>query len=159
MLLSQKKALELAFPHGAPERRTAFLSEDQIRAVQSGARSKLESLVWTYYAGAAPGDEGVVAYFETHPVRTMDETFMVVVGPDGRVRFVEMLAFAEPDDFLAPPRWLKQFDGRPLDDELALRRGLRNITGATLTAEAVAQGVRRVLAVHQALHPAGLAAK
>ena len=36
--------------------------------------------------------KGVVgtAYFESHKVRTMNETFMVVVDTDSTVRFVEM---------------------------------------------------------------------
>ena len=77
---------------------------------------------------------------------------MVVVGADAKVAFVEILSFSEPDDYLASKRWLGQLPGRELDDDLALRRGLRGIAGATLTAEAVARAVRRVLAVHQVLN-------
>ena len=146
MLLSQKDALTLAFPGGEPERRTAYLTAEQAAAAESAARAKLESRVWTYYVSGS-----TTAYFESHPVRTMNETIMVVVGADDRVAFVEILSFAEPDDYLASPRWLRQLAGRRLDDELALRRGLRGIAGATLTAEAVARAVRRVLAVHAVL--------
>ncbi len=147
--MSQKDALTLAFPGGAPERRTAYLSEAQAAAAESSARAKLESRVWTYYVSGS-----TTAYFESHPVRTMNETIMVVVGPQDRVSFVEILSFAEPDDYLASPRWLRQLVGRRLDDELAVRRGLRGIAGATLTAEAVSRAVRRVLAVHAVLNAA-----
>lgn len=146
--MSQKDALALAFPGAGPDRRTAFLTEEQAGAAEKAARAKLESRVWTYYVAGS-----TFAYFESHLVRTMNETMMVVIGADGAVRFVEILSFAEPDDYLASPRWLAQFKTRPLDDDLALRRGLRGITGSTLTAEAVARGVRRVLAVHAILHP------
>jgi len=148
VLLSQKDALVLAFPDGKPERRTAFLTDAQAQSVEQAARAKLESKVWTYYVAGS-----TFAYFESHLVRTMNETVMIVVGQDGAVRFVEILSFSEPDDFIASPRWLAQFKLKPLDDELALRRGLRGITGATLTAEAVARAVRRALAVHGVLHP------
>lgn len=144
--MSQKDALELAFPGAAPERRTAFLTEEQTTAAERAARAKLGSRVWTYYVAGS-----TAAYFESHPVRTMDETLMVVLR-DGKVAFVEVLAFSEPPDYLASPRWLRQFDGRGLDGELMLRRGLRGITGATLTAEAVTRSVRRVLAVHEVIH-------
>lgn len=154
VLLTQKQALELAFPSGTEvERRSAFLTGAQVKAAETAARAKLPSALWTYYIGRSGGRVAGYAYFESHPVRTMDETFMVVVDPAGAVLFVEILAFAEPDEYLASKRWLKQFPGRALDDELLLRRGLKNITGATLTAEAVTAGVRRVLAVHQVLHP------
>jgi hypothetical protein len=146
VLLTQKDALALAFPAGGQERRTAFLTPEQTAAAEKAARSKLDSAVWTYYVSGS-----TTAYFESHPVRTMNETVMVVLR--GReVAFVEVLSFSEPEDFLAPKRWLGQFKGRVLDDELALRRGLRGITGATLTSEAVARSVRRVLAVDEVLH-------
>lgn len=147
VLLSQKNALAVAFPGTEPERRTAFLTDAQAKAVEEAARSKLETKVWTYYVAGS-----TFAYFDSHLVRTMNETVMVVVGGDAAVRFVEILSFSEPDDYLASKRWLKQLPGRRLDDDLALRRGLRGIAGATLTAEAVARAVRRVLAVHQVLN-------
>lgn len=147
VLMSQKDALSLAFPGGAPERRTAFLTDAQAKAVETAAQSKLESKVWTYYVAGS-----TAAFFESHLVRTMNETIMVVVGADAQVAFVEILSFAEPEDYLASKRWLGQFPGRKLDDDLALRRGLRNISGASLTSEAVTRAVRRALAVHQVLN-------
>lgn len=147
VLLSQKDALALAFGNSKPERRTVFLNEQQAKMVEAAARAKLESKIWTYYVSGS-----TTAYFESHPVRTMNETIMVVVGSDERVRFVEILSFAEPDDYIASRPWLRQFMEKPLGEDLALRRGLRNIAGATLTAEAVAKGVRRALAVHRALN-------
>ena len=60
---------------------------------------------------------------------------------------VELLAFFEPPDYEPPARWLNQFKGRRLNDDLYLKRGLRNISGATLTAQSFADGVRRALAV------------
>ncbi|MDH3816392.1 MAG: hypothetical protein OEV48_17995 [Acidobacteriota bacterium] len=35
-----------------------------------------------------------------------------------------------------------------MDDELALKRDIRPVTGATLTARATTEAVRRVLAIH-----------
>ncbi len=145
--MSQKDALAVAFPSAKPERRTAFLTDAQAKAAEALASAKLESKVWTYYVAGS-----TAAYFESHLVRTMNETVMVVVGADAKVAFVEILSFSEPDDYLASKRWLGQLPGRELDDDLALRRGLRGIAGATLTAEAVARAVRRVLAVHQVLN-------
>ena len=152
--LTRSQALELAFPKDAKvERKTAFLTDAQADAAKKKARAPLDSKVWTYYqAASSTGAPLGWAYFETHPVRTMTETILVAIGPDGTVRFIEVLAFAEPEDYAAPGAWLKQFERRRLDDELALRRGLRGITGSTLTAEAVAQGARRVLAVHEVIH-------
>lgn len=147
VLMAQKDALALAFPRETPERKTAFLTDAQAKAVEEAAQSKLESKIWTYYVAGS-----TFAYFDSHLVRTMNETTMVVVDGDGMVRFVEILSFAEPEDYLASKRWLGQFPGRKLDDDLALRRGLRGIAGASLTSEAVTRAVRRALAVHQTLN-------
>lgn len=152
VLLSQKEALAIAFPAGTPvERRTAFLTDVQARTAEETSGTKLASKVWTYYISRSTTGVERTAYFESHVVRTMNETFMVVVGPDGAVDSVEILSFAEPDEYLPAKRWLGQFAGRKLDEELMLRRGLRNITGASLTSDAVTRGVRRILAVHRAL--------
>ncbi len=144
----------MAFPGGPTvERRTAYLSAEQVERAQEAGHVKIDSRVWSYYVGI--GSQGVAgyAYFETHRVRTMPETFMAVLEPSGALRFVELLAFLEPDDYLPRPRWLGQFRGKVLDDELLVRRGIRNITGASLTSQALTDGVRRVLAVHSVLHP------
>lgn len=147
LLLSQKEALALAFPAGAPQRKTAYLGAEQLEAARKAARAKVESAVWTYYVAGSS-----YAYFDTHSVRTMPETVMVVVGADGRVVSVELLAFAEPDDYLPSARWLSQFKGQALDHDLQVRRKIRNIAGATFTAESAAEAVRRVLAVHGVVH-------
>jgi Na+-translocating ferredoxin:NAD+ oxidoreductase RnfG subunit len=47
--------------------------------------------------------------------------------------------------------WYGQYEGRLLDDDLALKRGIRPVTGATLTARATTEAVRRVLALHQVI--------
>ena len=153
VLLSQKDALALAFPEGTRvERKTAFLTDAQAADAEKAAGGKIDAKVWTYYVGTSSSGAAGTAYFESHKVRTMNEAFMVVVNPDATVRFIEILSFAEPGEFLAPKKWLGQFEGKPLSEDLMLRRGLRNITGASITSDAVTRGVRRVLAVHQVLN-------
>lgn len=142
-LLSQNKALELAFPAGKLERRTAFLSSEQLAAARKLGKVKIDSTVWTYYSGP----DGF-AYFDTHVVRTMTETIMVVLSADGSVRSVELLAFAEPDDYLPRDSWMRQFGKKADAQDVFVGRAIRNIGGATLTSQALADGVRRVMAVH-----------
>jgi len=68
---------------------------------------------------------------------------------------VEMISFAEPQEYLPRPAWLDQFDGRLLDEELALKRGIRGMTGASLTAISVTRGARRILALHAVISSGG----
>ena len=62
-----------------------------------------------------------------------------------------MLAFHEPEDYLPRPAWLRGFTGLPAE-ETWLRRGLAGVAGATLSSEAIARAVRRVLALHGEIH-------
>ncbi|MBI5597184.1 MAG: FMN-binding protein [Elusimicrobia bacterium] len=153
LLLTQKQALELAFPAGSSvERKTAFLSDAQVKEAEALARAKVESRVWTYYAGASSGAPSGYAYFDRVVVRTMPATVMAALAPDGTLRFLEVLTFDEPDDYKASRRWLDQLKDRPLDGGLRIGGVLRNQTGATLTSAAFAESARRMLAVHAVLN-------
>lgn len=158
VLLTQEEALRLAFPDAKVEPRTAFLTDEQRRAARSlSGEDELPSALVRYYAATKDGRPAGEAYFDTHVVRTMTETVMVVVAPDARIARVEVLSFSEPEEYLPRPRWYEQFRARPLDDELSLKRAIRPVSGATLTARATTDAARRVLALYRVLHPASAA--
>jgi Na+-translocating ferredoxin:NAD+ oxidoreductase RnfG subunit len=115
----------------------------------------LGSHVVIRYMGARAGAPVGVAYFDTHVVRTLAETILVLVDPEGKVMRVEILSFEEPPDYLPREKWLDQFDGVVLSDELSLKRGIRAIAGATLSSRAVTDAVRRVLAIDRELRASG----
>jgi hypothetical protein len=105
----------------------------------------------TRYVARQDGAVVGTAYLDTHRVRTLQETLMIVVAPDGTVERVDVLTFGEPEEYLPKALWFEQFDGRPLDDDLAVKRGIRGITGATLSSHAATEAVRRTLAIHRVL--------
>ena len=76
---------------------------------------------------------------------------MVAVDPEGAVFRIEVLSFSEPEEYLPREHWYGQFQGRKLDDDLAISRGIRAVSGATLTARATTEAARRVLALHAVL--------
>jgi Na+-translocating ferredoxin:NAD+ oxidoreductase RnfG subunit len=152
VFLKQQEALKLAFPGATIERRTAYLTEAQQKAAKKlSGDEELPSALATYYVGARDGHDVGTAYFDTHTVRTMDETIMVVVDPAGAIARIEVLSFSEPEEYLPKRHWYEQFQGKPLDDELSLKRAIRPVTGATLTAHATTDAARRVLALDRVL--------
>lgn len=155
VFLTQEEALEAAFGADAVlERRTAYLTDAQAERVEALAGAEgLEQRVVTYYVASREGRPVGAAWFDVHRVRTLPEVLMVAVDPAGRVTRVEVLKFSEPPDYLAPDGWLEQFHGRELDDGLSLKGDIVNMTGATLTSRAVADAVRRVLALHRVVAP------
>jgi hypothetical protein len=155
VFLTVDEALHLAFRGCSVERQTVFLTAEQLARARQLAGSEIKSALLNPYHATCAGKDGGTAYFDSHVVRTLPETLMVVVDPQGRVARVEVLAFAEPEDYLPPGRWYGQFLGNGLSNELALGRRIRGVTGASLTARATTEAVRRVLAIHQVLHGGG----
>jgi len=153
VLLPLDQALRVAFGDAAVERQARFLTDAQLARARELAGEGIEfpSALVTRYAATRNGKAVGMAYFDTHTVRTLPETVMIVVEPEERVARVEILSFGEPEDYLPRAGWLRQFSGRPLDPELAVKRGIHGITGATLSARAVTKATRRVLAIHRAL--------
>jgi len=152
--LTQDEALRIAFGDDAKvEHQSIFLTEAQLaRSRQLAGRDiEIGSALVTRYVGERNGKPTGYAYFDTHRVRTLQETLMVVVGPDGRVLRTDVLSFGEPPEYLPKKSWLEQFRGRNLDPELAIKRSIHGITGATMSADAALMAVRRILAIHRAV--------
>ena len=149
---ARDEALKLAFPDAdRVETRDVFLTGTQREAIEAQAKSKLDSDLLTIYVGHR-GDQVIgSAIFDTHVVRTLPETFLVVLTPQGTVAATHLLAFYEPPEYAPPDRWLAQFTGLALNDELRVGRGIVGITGSTLTSEAVTGGIRRALAIYNVL--------
>lgn len=146
VLMTQEQALASIFPAGA-KREKFFLTPQQIAAAKSESGVDFDDQLIVRYAGR----DGRYAYFDTHRVRTMPETVMIVVKGDGSIDRIDILSFDEPTDYFPKPRWIDQLRGRKLDRELALDRGVRPISGASLTGRAIVNASRKVLALHHVL--------
>lgn len=151
VFLTVDEALKLAFPDCKVERKTGYLTAEQVQRARELSGVEVPSALVTYYVARRNGQLAGTAYFDTHRVRTLPETLMVVVDPQGRVARIEVIAFREPEEYLPRGAWYDQFRGRGLDRELRLKQAIRPVTGATLTARATTDAVRRVLALHQAI--------
>jgi len=154
VFLTREAALELAFGAGARiDREAVFLSEEQVSGARTlaGAGIDVRSAMVTRYVARRDGALLGTAYLDTHRVRTLEETLLIVVAPNGTVARVDVLTFREPEEYKPKDAWFDQFDDRTLDADLAVKRGIHGITGATLSANAATAAVRRVLAIHRVL--------
>ena len=109
--------------------------------VTSVAAAPVDSKLVTFYAGQKAGQTLGYAFIETNVVRTLPETFLIVLSPQGVVQKLFVLAFYEPEEYLPPERWLRQFDQKTLGPALQIRRDIHGIAGSTLSARAVTGGV------------------
>ena len=157
VLQGAEEALARVFPAPlAVAKKTAFLDAAQAARAEQLAGQKLPSKVVAYFAATDPatGKPAGWAYLDTHIVRTLPETVLIVLDAAGAVKRVEILSFNEPPEYMLSGPWLAQLQGRKLDAELRLQRGIRTLAGATLSSVAMTDAVRRALALHQVLEAA-----
>jgi hypothetical protein len=149
---SQEEALALAFPDADRiTKKVHILSDGEVTAIESMARSHVETRLVAIYTAYRDGELVGYAHIDVHTVRTKPEGFMVVLRPDGSVDDVEILAFYEPLEYLPTSSWYDRFTGKAREDRLRVGRDVDAVTGATLSARAATEGVRRMLAYYQVL--------
>ena len=142
-----QQALGAQFPGARIERTPLYLKERERDQLERQLGFRLQSRFHTFYVAQRAGRTVGYATFDTHRVRTKEETLLVIINPEGTVRHVEVISFFEPQEYLAPTRWLRLFEGR--------RNGIQPgvdmpaISGATMTTNAVARTVRKVLLLSQ----------
>jgi hypothetical protein len=152
VLMTQDQALASAFPAGTKiTREKFFLTPQQLADARRESGVEFDDQLIIRYAGTRDGKIVGWAYFDSHRVRTLPETVMIVVTPDAKIDRIDILSFDEPTDYFPKRRWLDQLLGRKLDPELSLNGAVRPISGASLTGRAIVNASRKVLALHHVL--------
>ena len=150
--MTAEQAMRLAFP-GAdtfaprrislrPERWSLIDRESPALVAAREPRS------WTASAG-----DTTLGHFYVDEVlgKQLYITYGTAIAPDGAVLRVEILEYRETHGYeVRNSRWLAQFAGKDSTGKLELGRDIKNISGATLSCRHVTEGVRRLLAIHQA---------
>ncbi|MDR3682362.1 MAG: FMN-binding protein [Geothrix sp.] len=151
-LPTSQEALALAFPGAQLLRKEHILSEPQAERVRALSQGDLAGRWIVAYEARREGRLVGVGFFDTHRVRTLNETLLVAISPEGRILRVEAVVFREPEEYMAKEAWIRQFEGKALDAQLSLKGAIHPLAGATLTAHAMTDAARRCLALHQVLY-------
>ncbi len=150
-IVSREAALAAVFVGATIASDRVYLTPAQVEQVATLSRDEVQSKIYARYVATRDGVVVGRAYVDTHVVRTKRESLLVSLAADGRVRRIDVTAFLEPLDYLAPEPWIRQYTNKLLSDDLAVNRAIRPIAGATLTTRAVNAAVRRVLALDRVL--------
>jgi hypothetical protein len=153
--ITREEALALAFPGAQVRAEQVFMTAEQQKRAADRAGVEVPSALVARYVATKDGQVIGRGYVDTSTVRTKKETLMISLDATGRVKRIDVTAFLEPVEYRAPDAWLRQYRERQLNDELGLNRAIRPIAGATLTARAVNEAVRRVLAIDEVLQAGG----
>jgi Na+-translocating ferredoxin:NAD+ oxidoreductase RnfG subunit len=160
VLMTQDEALKTAFPPPQTyERKTLYLDDAQAARAAREAGAPVEERVVLYYVGSEGGHVTGYAYFDTHLVRTLPETVLIRLRPDGTITAIDIVAFDEPDEYRTTPRWLQQFQGQGGAGAEDLGGKIRSLSGATLSARAVTDAAKRIVALHRLYVAPGAAGK
>ena len=125
------------------------LSDAQKNVVEKAAKVRMhfpEQPVWQVMADGKPA-----GWFVLDEVYGKHEfiTYAVALDASGAVRGVEILDYRETHGGeIRNPKWRAQFNGVRHGAPLKLDEDIQNISGATLSCKHIAEGVRRVLAIH-----------
>jgi len=153
--LKPREAMLLRFPDCVVTQRTIALAPAQRDSIAKKSREKRPRPMVYCYQVHRQGALIAIGYVDAHIVRTKKQVLLVIVGTQGenrgRVRRVEVLAFAEPRQYRPAGRFYEQFQGMKLCRELREGRKIKRVTGATMTTRATTAAVRRILATHSIL--------
>ncbi len=150
--LTREQALKLVFPKGEAVREVDVeLDPADLAKVaeRTGSAVAARQKVWV---GIRDGKVAGYALVLTEVTKTLPATFIVGVGPDGAVTEVAVLSHEDHIGVeCAKRRFVQQFGGRTNADRIRVGSGsgILPVSGATLSCQAVARGVRKAVAVVQ----------
>ena len=147
-VISRGEALSSAFPGSDFQLQRLYLTDAQIKQIESLIDDDLPSKLYVRFIATSNGKEVGRVYADTHIVRSKRETLLISLRQNSTLVRIDVTAFTEPMEYLPPERWLKQYHGKRKDDEdIDLGRAVRPLLGATLTANAVNEAVKRIQAM------------
>jgi hypothetical protein len=149
--LTVEQAQQLMFPAAnAFKDASVQLSPEQMRQVEALSGLPARSVRWRVVS-AWQGDQ-LLGYMVLDDVIGKVEliSYAVGLGPDARIRQVEILTYRESHGFeIRNAAWRRQFVDKAAGDKLAVGDGISNISGATLSSTHVTDGIRRIAAIAQ----------
>lgn len=151
---SKDEILEVAFPGAEIWERTVEITPEVHKEIETLIKGRFFKKRVSFYIAGKGGERLGYAAVANEVGKTRNITFMVVLDREGAVKSVDIMAFRESQGYeIENPRWRRQFKGKTIKDPLRLKRDISSISGATMSARAVTKGVKRVLAVFQAVRP------
>lgn len=103
--------------------------------------------------------DSLLGFAQVRNVKGKDQpiTFLVAIDPAARLRDVDILVYREPyGGEVAYEAWRRQFRGKTAADPMEVDRDIRGISGATISVNAVTDGIRQSLADFSGWRHAGL---
>lgn len=133
-------------------RRPVNLTLEQRKFIEAASPTRTpfpDQGIWEAHRGGA-----LLGYVVVDQVYGKHEfiTYATALTPDGAVKQIEIMDYRETYGYeVRNEKWRQQFVGKKFGAPVKVDADIQNIGGATLSSVHMAEGVRRILAIHQAV--------
>jgi H+/Na+-translocating ferredoxin:NAD+ oxidoreductase subunit G len=152
IFLREEEAPKAVFPEGTSFDRKMIRSTEELKEKIRQRMGKTKTSVWedSYVTFIAKKGDAILGYAviveEIGKHRPI--TFVVGVGNDRKIKDAALMVYREAyGGEVRDRRFLQQYEGKELKDPLLPYRDIQNISGATLSVEAIGRGSKKALAV------------
>ena len=160
ILLKESEASKAVFPDATSFERKVIRSTEELKEKLRQRMGKMKPSVWedSYVTFIAKKDDTVLGYAviveEIGKHRPI--TFIVGIGTDRKIKDAALMVYREAyGGEVRDRRFLQQYKGKQLKDPLLPFRDIQNISGATLSVEAIGRGSKKALAVVETVYLEG----
>jgi hypothetical protein len=152
IFLREEEAPKAVFPEGTSFDRKVIRSTEELKEKIRQRMGKTKTSVWedSYVTFIAKKGDAILGY-----AVIVDEigkhrpiTFVVGVGNDRKIKDAALMVYREAyGGEVRDRRFLQQYKGKEPKDSLLPYRDIQNISGATLSVEAIGRGSKKALAL------------
>jgi hypothetical protein len=160
IFLKESEAPKAVFPEADSFERKLVRSNDELKAKIQQRMGKTKTSLWedSYVTFVAKRGDSVLGYAaiveEIGKHRPI--TFVVGVGSDRKIKDAALMVYREAyGGEVRDRRFLQQYKGKQLKDSLLPYRDIQNISGATLSVEAIGRGSKKALALIESVYLEG----
>jgi hypothetical protein len=164
ILLKEEEAPKAVFPESTSFDRKVTRSTEELKEKIRQRMGKTRTSVWedSYVTFIAKKGDMILGYAviveEIGKHRPI--TFIVGVGNDRKIKDAALMIYREAyGGEVRDRRFLQQYKGKELKDPLLPFRDIQNISGATLSVEAIGRGSKKALALVDVIYFEGLERK
>jgi len=157
VFLKDEEAPKAVFPEADSFERKVVRSNEEIKAKIQQRMGKTKTSLWeySYVTFVAKKGETILGYAaiveEIGKHRPI--TFIVGVGPDRKIKDAALMVYREAyGGEVRDRRFLQQYKGKDLKDPLLPYRDIQNISGATMSVEAIGRGSKKALALLEVVY-------
>jgi len=152
IFLREEEAPKAVFPEGTSFDRKMIRSTEELKEKIRQRMGKAKTSVWedSYVTFIAKKGDTILGYAviveEIGKHRPI--TFVVGVGNDRKIKDAALMVYREAyGGEVRDRRFLQQYKGKELKDPFLPYRDIQNISGATLSVEAIGRGSKKALAL------------